>query len=169
MRKNGMRGFTLIEILIVVAIIGILSTLVLVGLSNARPGARDSRRLSDLQGIRNALELFNNKNGHYPNNAADGLSADALTAIDAANALEAKLVAAGVASRLPHDPGSNGGTEYKYATDGAGTHYVLQGTLEEKHNGDTINNSNGLDTTGNGVACDTNPAGAAKPTFCVSN
>lgn len=60
------KGFTLIEILIVVAIIGILASIVLVGLNPSKKAANDARRLSDLKQVQNALELFYHKCGYYP-------------------------------------------------------------------------------------------------------
>jgi len=68
-------GFTLIEMLIVVAIIGILASIVVVGLNTSRKQARDTRRLADLRGIQTALELYYNKNGYYPG----GIGADLQT------------------------------------------------------------------------------------------
>jgi prepilin-type N-terminal cleavage/methylation domain-containing protein len=61
------RGFTLIELLVVIAIIGILSATVLVSLNTTRLKARDARRLSDMQQIQTALELYYFDNGgNYP-------------------------------------------------------------------------------------------------------
>jgi len=53
-------GFTLVEILIVVAIIGILTGLITVNLSAARERARDVQRKGDLKQIQMALELYKN-------------------------------------------------------------------------------------------------------------
>ena len=69
MEKNIFKkssGFTLIEMLIVVAIIAVLASIFLVGLSGFRGAANDSRRLSDLQKVQSYLELYYNKNGSYP-------------------------------------------------------------------------------------------------------
>jgi prepilin-type N-terminal cleavage/methylation domain-containing protein len=66
---NKNSGFTLIELLVVIAIIGLLSSVVLASLSGAREGARDARRLSDMNQIRTALELYYNSNGKYPGEA----------------------------------------------------------------------------------------------------
>lgn len=60
------KGFTLIELLVVIAIIGLLSSVVLASLNTARAKGRDARRLSDLQQVQFALELYRSDNGSYP-------------------------------------------------------------------------------------------------------
>ena len=59
-------GFTLIEILEVISIIGILATLVAVNLNAARSRARDAQRKSDIKNISTALRLYYNDAGKYP-------------------------------------------------------------------------------------------------------
>jgi type II secretion system protein G len=72
------RGFTLVELLVVIAVIGILATVIIVNLTLARVRARDSRRMADITSIKGALELYKDINGRYP--AGDGGSAsDALS------------------------------------------------------------------------------------------
>ncbi|MDO8522369.1 MAG: type II secretion system protein [bacterium] len=53
-----LKGFTLIELLVVIAIIGILSSVVLASLNTARQKGRDSRRVSDLRQMSNAVALL---------------------------------------------------------------------------------------------------------------
>lgn len=53
---NNKLGFTLVELLVVVAIIGILSTIGLVLFNSAQQNARDARRKADIESIANALE-----------------------------------------------------------------------------------------------------------------
>ena len=47
--KDSNRGFTLMELLIVVAIIGLLASMILVGLSSFRTRGRDARRIFDVK------------------------------------------------------------------------------------------------------------------------
>ncbi|HLC99502.1 MAG TPA: prepilin-type N-terminal cleavage/methylation domain-containing protein [Patescibacteria group bacterium] len=70
---NNKKGFTLIELLVVLLIIGLLATISVVALGTARAKGRDTRRLTDIKGIQNALELyFIDKNG-YPDDKVAGL------------------------------------------------------------------------------------------------
>jgi len=64
--KNGEKGFTIIELLIVVAIIGILATLMLVSYSHTLKKSRDARRVSDIESIKLACNMYADKNGTYP-------------------------------------------------------------------------------------------------------
>ncbi len=147
--KFSRKGFTLIEILIVVAIIAILAGVVLVGLRGAGPQARDARRVADLRQIQNGLELFFNKTGSYP--AAPGGAGGPL---DWA-ALETALIAANV--NIKSIPKSPRPPEYMYGTDSTGTSYVLQATLEE---GDSKLTDNDLDGSIFGIDC-------VDPAYCV--
>jgi len=66
------KGFTLIELLVVIGIIGILSSIVLTSLNDARKKARDARRISDLEQIRNAYHLYYAKYGNWVNRDPSG-------------------------------------------------------------------------------------------------
>ena len=72
MIKKTQKGFTLIELLVVVAIIALLSSIILASISTARSKARDAKRLSDIDQIRIALELYRDKNGQYPDSVPGG-------------------------------------------------------------------------------------------------
>jgi prepilin-type N-terminal cleavage/methylation domain-containing protein len=67
--QNSIRGFTLIEILVVIAIIGVLATIVIGGISNARTKAADSVIKSSLDSIVLSAQNYYDDNGeNYGNN-----------------------------------------------------------------------------------------------------
>jgi len=64
--KTKNRGFTLVELLVIIAVIGILATLAVIALQQARSRTRDSKRVADIKQIQTTLELFFNEQGRYP-------------------------------------------------------------------------------------------------------
>lgn len=142
-RKN--QGFTLIEILIVVGIIGILSSVILVGLNSSRATARDSRRVTDLRQIQQGLELFYTKDGKYPQVTYDGLP-DALDDV-------------GV-RKLPTDP-LGGSFKYEYKSCDNGQSYMLKAGLESESDNLTRDSVSGVTLCG--ISCSGNKE------FCVAS
>lgn len=65
-RFFGGKGFTLVELLTVIAIIGILSTIVMTSLLTARKKGRDVKRIADIKQIQLGLEQYYNDNLKYP-------------------------------------------------------------------------------------------------------
>jgi len=63
---NLVSGFTIIELLVVISVIALLSSVIFASLNNARSKARDARRMSDIKQIQLALELYFDVNGVYP-------------------------------------------------------------------------------------------------------
>lgn len=59
------RGFTLVELLVVIAIIGLLSTLAVISLGSIRERARDTKRLSDMRALHQAMEIVKDEKGKY--------------------------------------------------------------------------------------------------------
>ena len=78
-RKNN--GFTLVEILIVVIILGILAAIVIPQFTQASDDARASALSSDLQTMRSQLELYRvqHTGGQYPSGATTALWTAQLT------------------------------------------------------------------------------------------
>lgn len=60
------RGFTFIEIMLVVAIIAVLASISSIGIQYVRISGRDSKRVSDINAIRSALNLYYSKYSQYP-------------------------------------------------------------------------------------------------------
>ena len=67
--KQKQSGFTLVEILIVIVIIGILAGLVITQILGANAKARDTERKTDVNSIVNQLEAYYAKSNGYPTNA----------------------------------------------------------------------------------------------------
>ncbi len=63
------RGFSLVEILIVISIIGVLVSVVIPSMNEARDNALVAATQIDLDGIKTAMQVLYNDTGYYPNGA----------------------------------------------------------------------------------------------------
>jgi general secretion pathway protein G len=64
--RAGQRGFTLIEIMVVVIIIGLLAAVIVPTVINKVDDARISKAKSDIQALETALQMFRLDNSKYP-------------------------------------------------------------------------------------------------------
>lgn len=172
MKKNSVsakNGFTLIEILIVVGIIGLLASVVLSGLGSVRGRGRDARRVADLRQVQQGLELYYSRCQRYPGSAISGStcgSGDPTTW----EALRDVLVSSGLGvSSIPSDPLYSDSSQdgYKYAVSPDGQEYVLQATLEDQ-NSSILKDSYTANPTGfRGGNIDCTRRSDGKANFCI--
>jgi general secretion pathway protein G len=60
------KGFTFVELLVVITIIGVLASIGVVTYSSANKKSRDGKRMADVEQIRAALEMYRADNDAYP-------------------------------------------------------------------------------------------------------
>ena len=66
MSISKQRGFTIVELLVVIVVIAILVALTLPNLFGLQRRARDDTRKNDLKNVQQALETYFNDNNNYP-------------------------------------------------------------------------------------------------------
>lgn len=71
--KLSLKGFTLLEIMVVVLIIGVLATLTMSALSNNRKKSRDLKRVSGINSLQAALDVYYKDHGVYPSLITPGM------------------------------------------------------------------------------------------------
>jgi prepilin-type N-terminal cleavage/methylation domain-containing protein len=141
------RAFTLIELLIVVAVLGVLATLVVIRFTGTQSSARDTRRQSDLKQYQNSLEVYANRSGSlYPVQSP---------AVNVA----AICVALGVPT-CPDDP--QGTNPYRYQSTASGASYVMWTRLE-RPNSSGVNEYYILCSNGNVGKSITQPSSGTCP------
>jgi prepilin-type N-terminal cleavage/methylation domain-containing protein len=64
--KSKQKGFTIVELLIVIVVIGILVALVITTFSGIQRRARDTERQTDIKAIHGQVEAYYAQNGRYP-------------------------------------------------------------------------------------------------------
>jgi len=112
MKNLNKTGFTLIEILVVIAIISILSMVIFASFEESRKKARDTARSADIQQLAAALKIYGATYGKYPSEA-DG-NCTGSDSFGAGGCLQV-LVTSGLYNALPTDPVNEDDSVYQYS------------------------------------------------------
>jgi len=117
---NKKKGFTLIEMIVVILILAALSTLITFAYFTSLKRGRDSKRKSDINNISTALELYNADMNHYP--ITSSFSLGDILCNEEGGCAQVYM------RQIPKDPLSK--KPYYYETDENGSYYVLYSGLE---------------------------------------
>ncbi len=110
--KKKQKGFTLLEIMVVVVILGLLVTLVAPNVIGSSDSAKIKKAISDITSLESALRMYRLDNGVYPS-TDQGL--EALTSRPGGSPEPRNYRENGYIVRLPQDPW---GYDYQYISPG---------------------------------------------------
>ncbi|MFH1601377.1 MAG: prepilin-type N-terminal cleavage/methylation domain-containing protein [Candidatus Shapirobacteria bacterium] len=139
------KGFTLVELLVVMAIMAILASIAFGQYRNSQKKARDAQRKADLDNIARALEMYYSDHGSYPLNYEGLISVDGETGVGWTESFQADVgddQTVVYMKRLPKDPQ----TDYSYCYFGDSDSFTLYAKLE---------NDNDSNYCASGYTCNT--------------
>ncbi len=147
MRRQGLlaedAGFTLIEIMVVIIILGLLATLVIPNITGYTEKAKREKARADIASIEGALELFKADNGFYPTTEQ---RLDALVVKPSTGRIPAKWMEGGYFKKgIPLDPW---GSPYAYFSPGrhAEGYEIISLGADGQESDDDISSSDHLDS-----------------------
>jgi type II secretion system protein G len=134
MKKQA--GFTLMELIVVMAILGLLATVGLASFRSSQLKSRDAKRKSDLEQVQRALEMYHNDYGGYPqsNNSGQIMISSAPISWRGGEMKDSKTL---YMKELPGDPSGSPQYCYQYVTDPS-TGYQLYAKLENSQDAHCI-------------------------------
>lgn len=154
-KRNQDQGFTIVELLIVIVVIGILALLVITTYSGIQAKARNSKRQTDVQSLQTQLEAFFSQNGYYPSRAdlngaawltTNMKSLDQNALIDPSNATQSKtLLATPALKSYSYAVFASDGSTACEVTDTNCAVYTLTASYEGSVNGSTTYVKSNLD------------------------
>lgn len=128
------KGFTLIEILIVVSLLGLLLTVILFATNSSNAKARDTERLSNVKEVEKALTMYQLEHGSYPVSSGGdwvGNASDWGGYSDTGPSGYIPNLAPKYISKLPVDPKQENNKGYLYKSNGNEYFFLAYKTLEK--------------------------------------
>jgi type II secretion system protein G len=129
------RGFTLIELMVVITIVAILAAIVYSNVGAASPKARNAERQADIRNLQTAIEQYKQKNGRYPTMGCTP-GGDQISSESDCSGNQAYItgLAPEFITVLPKDArrGTNPGYSYVTNTDGTSYKVMALGTVESE-------------------------------------
>lgn len=118
-KRNSIKGFTLLELIVVITIIGLIMGVLMVNFNNTRVRARDARRKAELDQISKALRMYYADYQSYPTHGTGGnagkimgCGSDGDEVCNWTDGFEAGGVV--YIQQFPQDPLNNSDHQYRY-------------------------------------------------------
>lgn len=152
--KRKSQGFTIVELLIVIVVIGILALLVITTYSGIQAKARNAKRQTDIQSLQTQLEAFFSQNGYYPSltdmnssswRSTNMKSLDPNALIDPSNPTQSNTLLAAPAAKSYAYAVTNSSSTSCESDDTTCAQYTLTATYEGTVNGASTYTKSNLD------------------------
>jgi len=139
------KGFTLVELLIVISILGVLTTIGLVSFASAQMRGRDSQRKSDLKQISTSLELYFSDHQAYPTSTSGKINACPSTTATSCNWGSGEFTdgATTYFRTLPRDPTNSNSYYYRIVDTGVNQKFQIFAHIENTQDPTCLPDSGG--------------------------
>jgi len=163
------KGFTLVELMVVIAIISLLTGIIVSNLTSSRAKARDAKRISDVGQIQLALELYFDRCKSYPVPEGVGVVPSDFTC-----AANENIKLSNYISKIPQpstEAGQSSGYEYFVDNAIAPSDYILKAKLENysevlKDGLSSVSAHTSMPAWASSVTCDNSPTTGRD--YCIS-
>lgn len=146
MHKRHFKGFTIVELLVIIVVISIIFFMTMISYNRVQQGARNDRRVTQIAVLMNELEKFYDRHGEYPPGCPDttctssmhaaNTSSAALTSTTTLTALRAILP--GIRDDFGDPQSTNKTLPFKNRTIAETKYYYFGGTVNNTGSGTPV-------------------------------